>query len=228
MLIQIPNVLTPEEVRYCRQRLEGSNWVDGRVTAGDLAAQSKLNLQIPVDSAEAQELGELILSALGRNAYYHSAALPLRVLPPMFNRYEDGMTFGTHVDNAIRTVPGTGGMRIRADVSTTLFLSDPDEYEGGELVIKDLYGNHTVKLPAGHMVVYPASSLHAVTPVTRGARWASFFRAQSMVKDDGQRTMLYELDQTIMDIRSQLGDDKGAVLSLVNHYHNLLRRWAEL
>jgi len=228
MLIQIPNVLTPDEVRYCRQRLESSNWVDGRITAGDLAAKSKLNLQIPVDSAEAHELGEFVLAALGRNPSYHSAALPLRVLPPMFNRYEGGMTFGSHVDNAIRTVPGTGGMRIRADVSSTLFLTDPDEYDGGELIIKDLYGNHTVKLPAGCMVVYPASSLHAVTPVTRGARWASFFWAQSMVKDDGQRTMLYELDLAIIDIRKRLGDDNDAVLSLVNHYHNLLRRWAEL
>ncbi|ALD92432.1 Fe2+-dependent dioxygenase [Cupriavidus gilardii] len=228
MLVQIPDVLTPEEIRYCRQRLERSQWVDGRVTAGDLAAQSKHNLQIPVDSAEARELGELVLTALGRNPTYHSAALPLRVMPPMFNRYDSAMNFGTHVDNAIRTVPGTGGMRIRADVSSTLFLSDPDEYEGGELVIQDLYGSHTVKLPAGHLVVYPASSLHAVTPVTSGTRWASFFWAQSMVKDDGQRRMLYELDLAIIEIRKQLGDDKDAVLALVNHYHNLLRRWAEL
>lgn len=228
MLVQIPDVLTPEEIRYCRERLERSQWVDGRVTAGDLAAKSKHNLQIPVDSAEARELGELVLTALGRNPTYHSAALPLRVLPPMFNRYESAMTFGTHVDNAIRTVPGTGGMRIRADVSSTLFLSDPDEYEGGELVIQDLYGSHTVKLPAGHLLVYPASSLHTVTPVTRGTRWASFFWAQSMVKDDGQRRMLYELDLAIIEIRKQLGDDKDAVLALVNHYHNLLRRWAEL
>ena len=228
MLVQIPDVLTPEEVRYCRERLARSQWVDGRVTAGDLAAKSKQNLQIPGDSAEARELGELVLTALGRNPTYHSAALPLRVLPPMFNRYDSAMNFGTHVDNAIRTVPGTGGMRIRADVSSTLFLSDPDEYEGGELVIQDLYGSHTVKLPAGHLVVYPASSLHTVTPVTRGTRWASFFWAQSMVKDDGQRRMLYELDLAIIEIRKQLGDDKDAVLALVNHYHNLLRRWAEL
>ncbi|REF01449.1 Fe2+-dependent dioxygenase [Cupriavidus plantarum] len=228
MLVQIADVLSPDEVRTCRQRLERSQWVDGRVTAGDLAAKSKRNLQIPVDSEEATELGDLILNALGRNSTYHSAALPLRVLPPMFNRYEGGMTFGSHVDNAIRTVPGTGGMRIRADVSSTLFLSDPDEYEGGELVLKDVYGSHAVKLPAGHLVVYPASSLHAVTPVTRGSRWASFFWAQSMVKDDGQRGMLYELDLAIIDIRRQLGDDQEAVLSLVNHYHNLLRRWAEL
>ncbi len=228
MLVQIPDVLTPEEIRYCRERLERSQWVDGRATAGDLAAKSKHNLQIPVDSAEARELGELVLTALGRSPTYHSAALPLRVLPPMFNRYESAMTFGTHVDNAIRTVPGTGGMRIRADVSSTLFLSDPDEYEGGELVIQDLYGSHTVKLPAGHLVVYPASSLHTVTPVTKGTRWASFFWAQSMVKDDGQRRMLYELDLAIIEIRKQLGDDQDAVLALVNHYHNLLRRWAEL
>ncbi|SDD73362.1 PKHD-type hydroxylase [Cupriavidus sp. YR651] len=228
MLVQIPDVLTSTEVKYCRERLERSPWVDGRVTAGDLAAKSKHNLQIPVDSDEARELGDFVLTALGKNPNYHSAALPLRVLPPMFNRYENEMTFGIHVDNAIRTVPGTGGMRIRADVSSTLFLSDPDEYDGGELVIKDLYGSHTVKLPAGHLAVYPASSLHAVTPITRGARWASFFWAQSMVKDHGERSTLYELDLAIMDIRKQLGDDQDVVLSLVNHYHNLLRRWAVL
>ncbi len=228
MLIQIPDVLTPDEVRHFRQRLEASPWVDGRVTAGDLAAKSKYNLQLPVDSQEAVELGDRVLHALGRSSTYHSAALPLRVLPPMFNRYEGGMTFGSHVDNAIRTVPGSGGMRIRADVSSTLFLSDPDEYDGGELIVKDLFGTQSVKLPAGHMVVYPASSLHHVTPVTRGCRWASFFWAQSMVKDDGMRAMLYELDLAIIDIRTQLGDDNAAVLALVNHYHNLLRRWAEL
>jgi PKHD-type hydroxylase len=228
MLVQIPDVLTPAEIQYCRGRLEQSQWIDGRVSAGDLAARAKRNQQIPVESAEAQELGELVLNALGRSERYHSAALPLRVLPPMFNRYESDMTFGNHVDNAIRTVPGTGGMRIRADVSSTLFLSDPDEYDGGELVIQDLYGSHSVKLPAGHLVVYPASSLHAVTPVTRGARWASFFWAQSLVKDEGQRSMLYELDLAIIEIRKELGDDKPAVLSLVNHYHNLLRRWSEL
>ncbi|PLQ00797.1 Fe2+-dependent dioxygenase [Cupriavidus pauculus] len=225
MLIRIPDVLTPDEVRTLRQRLEASDWVDGRVTAGDLAAQSKANLQLPMHTAEALELADGILKALGHCPAYHSAALPLRVLPPMLNRYEAGMTFGTHVDNAIRTMPGTGGMRMRVDVSTTLFLSDPDEYDGGELVIEDLFGTHAVKLPAGHMVVYPASSLHRVTPVTRGCRWASFFWAQSMVKDDGMRTTPHALDMTIIGIRKRLGDD--AVLSLVNHYHNLLRRWAE-
>lgn len=228
MLIQIPDVLTPGEVRSLRQHLEAAQWVDGRATAGDLAAQCKTNLQLPPDTDHALELGDYVLQALGRSAAYHSAALPLRVLPPMFNRYEPGMTFGTHVDNAIRHMPGTGGMRMRADVSSTLFLSDPDEYDGGELVVEDLFGTHTVKLPAGHMVVYPASSLHRVTPVTRGCRWASFFWAQSMVKDDGMRTTLHALDMTIIDIRTRLGDADDAVLSLVNHYHNLLRRWAEL
>ena len=228
MLIKIPDVLSPDEVRALRQRLQAATWIDGRATAGDLAAQCKANLQLPVDDREALALGDAVLQALGRCPAYHSAALPLRVLPPMFNRYEAGMTFGTHVDNAIRTMPGTGGLRMRADVSTTLFLSDPDEYDGGELVVEDLYGTHTVKLPAGHMVVYPAASLHRVTPVTRGCRWASFFWAQSMVKDDGMRTTLYALDQTILDLRVRLGDGDPAVPALVNHYHNLLRRWAEL
>jgi len=228
MLIRIPAVLTRDEVRDIRKRLEAAPWIDGIATAGDLAARSKHNMQVPVDSPEAMALGDRILQALGRCPAYHSAALPLRVLPPMFNRYEPGMTFGTHVDNAIRTMPGTNGLRMRADVSSTLFLSDPEEYEGGELIIDDQFGTHSVKLPAGHMVVYPASSLHHVTPVTEGCRWASFFWAQSMVKDDSMRTMLYELDLAILDVRMRLGDNYEAVLSLVNHYHNLLRRWAEL
>jgi len=228
MLIQIPDVLTSDEVRHCRAVLEQSPWVDGRATAGDQAAKAKNNLQIPVDSGEARALGEIVLGALARNPSYNSAALPLRVLPPMFNRYDPGMTFGAHVDNSIRTIPGSGGMRMRADVSTTIFLTDPDEYEGGELLVEDSYGAHAVKLPAGHMVVYPASSLHRVVPVTRGSRWGSFFWAQSMVKDDGLRTMLYDLDVAIIETRRLLGDENAAVLGLVNHYHNLLRRWAEL
>ena len=228
MLIHVPAVLTPEEVRHCRTVLENSPWVDGRVTAGEQAALAKYNLQIPVDSDEARDLGQLILEALARNPTYNSAALPLRVLPPMFNRYDVGMTFGAHVDNAIRTVPGSGGMRMRADVSTTIFLTDPEEYEGGELVIEDTYGAQAVKLPAGDMVVYPASSLHRVEPITRGSRWGSFFWAQSMVRDAGDRSMLYDLDVAIIETRRQLGDDNPAVLGLVNHYHNLLRRWVEL
>ncbi|WP_322049245.1 Fe2+-dependent dioxygenase [Paraburkholderia sp. J67] len=228
MFIQIPDVLTPAEVRHCRQVLEAAQWVDGRQSAGDLAAKSKSNLQIPAESAEARELGELILHALGRNATYHSAALPLRVLPPRFNRYDVGMTFGTHVDNAIQTVPGSGGMRMRADVSSTIFLSEPDEYDGGELVVEDTQGARSIKLAAGSMIVYHASSLHRVMPVTRGARWASFFWAQSLVKDETCRTMLYELDRSIIAIRTEMGDEHPAVHGLVNHYHNLLRRWSEL
>lgn len=228
MLVEIPDALTPEEVARCREILAGSQWADGRLTAGDMAARAKANLQIPAESPEARALGEIVLRALGRNPTYNSAALPLRVLPPMFNRYDIGMTFGAHVDNAVRAIPGTGGMRMRADVSTTIFLTDPEDYDGGELVVEDTFGTHSVKLAAGSMVVYPASSLHRVVPVTRGSRWASFFWAQSMIRDDGRRAMLYDLDVAIIDARRQLGDDNPAVLGLVNHYHNLMRHWAEL
>ncbi|QCN97541.1 Fe2+-dependent dioxygenase (plasmid) [Azospirillum argentinense] len=228
MLLQIPDVLTADEVAHCRAVLEASPWVDGRVTAGSQAVLAKNNLQIPEESDTARELGVVILKALGRNPAFNSAALPLRVLPPMFNRYDLDMTYGNHVDNAIRAIPGTGGMRLRADVSTTIFLSDPGEYDGGDLVVEDTYGTKGVKLPAGHAVVYPSSSLHRVTPVTRGSRWASFFFTQSLVKDDGLRAMLYDLDVAIIDLRRELGDQHPSVLALVNHYHNLLRRWAEV
>ena len=226
MLVTIPDILKPEEVAHLRRVLEGTEWVDGRVTAGDQAVKVKNNLQVPIDSPAAQELGQIVLRALGANQKFMSAALPLRVLPPMFNRYDVGMTFGAHVDNSIRMLPD--GSRLRADVSTTIFLSDPDDYDGGELVVEDTFGTHSVKLPAGHMVVYPASSLHRVMPVTRGSRWASFFWAQSMVRDDTERAMLYDLDLAVMGARQQLGDDSQVVLGLVNHYHNLLRRWADL
>ncbi|OYD81184.1 Fe2+-dependent dioxygenase [Azospirillum brasilense] len=228
MLLQIPDVLAADEVAHCRAVLEASPWVDGRVTAGSQALSAKNNLQIPEESDTARELGVVILKALGRNPAFNSAALPLRVLPPMFNRYDLDMTYGNHVDNAIRAIPGTGGMRMRADVSTTIFLSDPGEYDGGDLVVEDTYGTKGVKLPAGHAVVYPSSSLHRVTPVTRGSRWASFFFTQSLVKDDGLRAMLYDLDVAIIDLRRELGDQHPSVLALVNHYHNLLRRWAEV
>ena len=228
MLLQIPDILTAEEVAHCRAVLEASPWVDGRVTAGDQAAQIKANLQIPEDSETARELGVVILRALARSPAFNSAVLPLRVLPPMFNRYDRDMTYGYHVDNSIRTIPGSGGMRMRADVSTTIFLNNPDDYDGGDLVVEDTYGTKAVKLPAGHAVVYPSSSLHQVSPVTRGTRWASFFFTQSLVKDDGLRAMLYDLDVAIIDLRHELGDKNHAVLSLVNHYHNLLRRWAEV
>lgn len=227
MLIQIPDLLTADEVAHCRRVLERSQWVDGRVTAGQQAARSKFNLQIPIDSAESRELGDLVLRALGRNPTFNSAAMPLRVLPPMFNRYDVGMKFGAHVDGAIRTIPGAG-MRMRADVSTTVFLSDPEDYDGGELVIEDSFGAHEVKLPAGHAVVYPASSLHSVNEITRGSRWASFFWSQSMLKNGDQRAMLYDLDMAIVAARSALPDDSPAVLSLTNVYHNLLRHWAEM
>lgn len=227
MLIQIPELLTREEVAHIRTILERSQWVDGRETAGSQAAKAKNNLQIRENSSEAREAGDIILKALGRNPTFNSASLAVRVLPPMFNRYDVGMTFGAHVDGAIRMIPGTT-IRMRADVSSTLFLSDPDEYDGGELVVMDTYGAHSVKLPAGHLVLYPASSLHQVMPITRGSRWASFFWSQSMVRDDARRSMLYELDVAIQQIRTRLPDMDPAVLALTNHYHNLLRSWAEL
>ncbi|MCJ8142414.1 Fe2+-dependent dioxygenase [Ancylobacter sp. A5.8] len=227
MLIQIADILTKEEVAHCRRTLEASPWVDGRVTAGQQAAKSKLNLQIPVESKESEELGDIILRALGRNPTFNSAVMPLRVLPPMFNRYDVGMKFGAHVDGSIRSIPGTG-MRMRADVSTTIFLTEPDEYDGGELLIEDTYGVHEVKLPAGHAVVYPSSSLHSVNEITRGSRWGSFFWSQSMIKDQERRAMLYDLDLAIMTTRTRLPDEDPAVLGLTNVYHNLLRHWAEL
>lgn len=227
MLITIPDLLTPEEVAYLRSRLETIDWIDGRATAGEQAAEVKKNLQIPTDHPEAQELSNIILRALGRNPIYSSAALPAHVLPPMFNRYDDGMTYGAHVDGSIRVIPHTG-QRIRTDVSTSVFLSDPDEYDGGELVVIDTYGPRKIKLPKGHAVVYPATSLHEVTPVTRGLRWASFFWAQSMVRDSWQRHMLYDLDQAIMRVRSMLPDNDPGVTGLTAHYHNMIRQWAEV
>ncbi len=226
MLITIPDLLTPEELAYMRQILEGTNWVDGRTTAGDQAVKVKNNLQVPADSPEARELGNIVLRALGRNPTYSSAVLPAQILPPMFNRYDEGMTFGAHVDGSIRVVPGTG-QRIRTDVSTTVFLTPPEDYDGGELIVHDTYGQHAVKLPAGHAVIYPATSLHSVTPVTRGSRWGSFFWAQSMVRDDWRRHMLYDLDMSIIRIRSMLPHDDPAVTGLTAHYHNMIRHWAE-
>lgn len=227
MLVHVKDVLSPAEVAHCRVRLEAGEWVDGRVTAGAQAARAKNNLQIPEDSPVARELGDLILRALGRSGPFNAAALPLRVLPPLFNRYDVGMGFGAHVDGAIRMVPGAG-IRMRADVSTTLFLTDPDDYDGGELVIEDTFGAHAIKLPAGDMIVYPATSLHRVEPITRGARWSAFFWSQSMVKDDGARALLHDLDRGITGVRGALSDDNASVIALTSTYHNLLRRWAEL
>ncbi len=227
MIVTIPDLITPEELAYMRQVLEGTEWVDGRVTAGSQAVKVKNNLQLPIESQPAQELGQIVLRALARSPVFTSAALPLRILPPMFNRYDVGMTFGAHVDGSIRALPGTG-QRLRTDVSSTLFLTPPEDYDGGELIIHDTYGAHSVKLPAGHLVVYPATSMHSVTPVTRGSRWGSFFWTQSMVKDDWQRTMLYDLDRSIIRVREEMEDDDEAVVGLTAHYHNLLRHWSDV
>jgi PKHD-type hydroxylase len=226
MLITIPEVLNPGQVREARRLLDESQWVDGRVTAGHQSARSKDNMQLPENHPVAEQVGETILTALGRNALFVAAALPLRVFPPLFNRYSGGQSFGTHVDNAIRQVPGSGH-RIRTDLSATLFLADPDEYEGGELVVEDTYGVHSVKLNAGHLVLYPASSLHHVKPITRGARVASFFWIQSMIREDSRRTLLFDLDLAIQRISSDLPDHPSSV-SLTGVYHNLLRQWAEM
>ncbi|WP_439598250.1 Fe2+-dependent dioxygenase [Falsiroseomonas sp.] len=225
MLVHIENVLTAEEVAHCRQRLERADWVDGRVTAGDQSAKVKQNLQVPEDSAAGRELGEIVLRALRRSPLFTSAVLPLRIYPPMFNRYDIGMTFDTHVDNAIRALPG--GARMRTDVSSTLFLTPPEDYDGGELVVEDTYGAQSVKLPAGDMVIYPSTSLHRVNPVTRGSRWASFFWTQSMIDDDRQRRLLFEMDMSIIQMRMVVPDDHPSVLGLTGCYHNLMRMWCK-
>lgn len=226
MVIQIPHVLSAEQIAQCRQLLEAANWVDGRVTAGHQSARAKDNQQLPEDHPSALMIGDVILAELERNPLFISAALPARVFPPLFNRYQGGQSFGTHVDNAIRQVSGTGH-RVRTDLSATLFLAEPDEYEGGELVIEDNFGVQKVKLAAGSMILYPASSLHHVTPVTVGARLASFFWIQSMVRDDGQRTLLFDLDMSIQRL-SQDVPDHPSVVQLTGVYHNLLRRWADV
>ena len=226
MLIQIPDVLPADQVARLRQQLLDAEWVDGRSTAGRQSARAKDNLQLAEGTPLAREAGDLIVGALQRNPLFISAALPLRILPPMFNCYREGQTFGSHVDNAIRHVAGTGH-RMRTDLSATLFLTPPEEYEGGELVVEDTYGAHAVKLPAGHLVLYPATSLHHVKPVTAGARISSFFWIQSMVRDDGARTLLFDLDTAIQRVSQDLPDHPSAV-QLTGVYHNLVRRWAEL
>lgn len=230
MLLHIENVLTKDQVAWCREEMSRVDWVDGRVTAGHQSAQSKDNAQIPENHPVAHRLGDLVLRALEGNALFLAAALPARVFPPLFNRYSGGQSFGTHVDNAIRQIPGTPH-RIRTDLSATLFLAEPADYDGGELVVEDTYGTHKVKLPAGDMVLYPSTSLHRVEPVTRGARLASFFWMQSMVRDDGDRALLFDLDTAIQDInRAQPpGTPPSPVaVQLTGVYHNLLRRWAEV
>lgn len=227
MLVKCESVLSKEEVAHCRSVLEGTQWVDGKITAGAQSALAKHNLQVPEDAPQARALGEVILRALARSQAFNSAAIPFRVFPPLFNRYDIGMKFGAHVDNAIRFIPGPN-IRVRTDLSATLFLSEPEDYDGGDLVIEDTYGTQSVKFAAGDMVLYPATSLHRVDEITRGSRWASFFWIQSMVKDDGGRTLLYQLDQSIIRTRAELGDKHEAVLGLTAVYHNLLRKWAEV
>lgn len=224
MMLTIPDVLTPEQIKQCRQALEQADWVDGRATAGHVAVKAKNNLQLSLDHPVAQQLGDFILGILSQNPPFISAALPLRILPPRFNRYEGGADYGYHIDNAIFGVPGTQ-QRIRTDLSSTLFFSDPDEYDGGELVIQDTYGTHTVKLPAGHMVLYPGASLHRVTPVTRGTRYASFFWTQSLVREDHRRSLLWELDTAIQEVTQSM-PDHDAVPQLTGVYHNLIREWS--
>ena len=231
MLIVIPQIFPKLQVRELRAALDSAEWVDGRVTAGHQSAETKKNSQIPEGHPVAREVGDLILQALGSHPLFRSAALPLKVFPPLFNRYEGGQTFGTHVDNAIRTHAASGG-RIRTDLSCTLFFSEPDEYDGGELVVEDTYGSKSVKLPAGDMVLYPSTSLHHVTPVTRGARVSSFFWLQSMIRQDAQRTLLFDMDTAIQRLATSPNAAeelvKASTVQLTGVYHNLLRQWAEM
>jgi len=226
MLLHVPEVLTAAQVADIRRRLETADWVDGRATVGAQGAQVKRNRQLDEFSPVGQELGRAVLKALLANPLYMSAALPLRHMPPLFNRYEGGEHYGLHVDGAIRSVPGTT-LQMRTDLSCTLFLAGPDEYDGGELEIIDTYGTHSVRLPAGDLLLYPSSSLHRVHPVTRGVRMASFFWVQSLVRDVARRQMLFELDQNIQALREQVGDVE-AVLGLTGQYHNLVRMWSEV
>jgi PKHD-type hydroxylase len=236
MLVAIEKVLSAEQVAVARQRLAAAEWVDGRVTAGYQAQEVKRNAQLPEGSAAAKELGEMVLAGLARSPRFMSAALPLRVFPPMFNSYAGGQTFGTHVDTAIRQL-ATTGQRVRTDLSATLFLTAPEDYDGGELVVEDSYtreagGEKRVKLPAGDMVLYPATSLHRVEPVTRGNRVSSFFWIQSMVRQEAQRTLLFDLDASIQRLAAneaaQMKEIKQSAVQLTGVYHNLLRQWAEI
>jgi PKHD-type hydroxylase len=225
MMVRIPNLLSGEQVREIRGVLAGTDWVDGKVTAGAQSANAKRNLQVPETAPAARALGEIILTTLGQNERFTSSALALRVFPPLFNRYDTGMNFGAHIDNAIRFVKGAN-IRVRTDLSATLFLTDPADYDGGELVIEDTFGTHAVKLPAGDLVVYSATSRHHVTPVTRGSRWSSFFWIQSMIRDEAARAMLFDLDTAIQGLRTRHGDTEELV-ALTGLYHNLVRRWAD-
>jgi PKHD-type hydroxylase len=226
MMLAIPDLLDTDGVARVRAIIDAGDWQDGNATSGHQSALAKKNEQLPEDGAAAKEAGRLVLEALGRSALFVAAALPLKIFPPLFNRYQSGERFGTHIDNAVR-IHRSSEFRVRTDLSATLFLEDPEAYEGGELVVEDNLGAQAVKLPAGHLLLYPASSLHRVEPVTRGARVASFFWVQSMVRDDGARTILFDLDRSIQAVAADRGQDDGEVVRLTGVYHNLLRRWAD-
>lgn len=228
MLLHIPDVLTAEQVAHARAKLDAADWADGRITAGHQSAKAKDNAQLPEGSPVARELGAMVLDALSRNSTFFSAALPKRIYPPLFNRYSGGQSFGYHVDNAVRYDRSQGGAEpVRTDLSATLFLSGPDEYDGGELIIEDTFGTQSVKLPAGHLVLYPGTSLHRVTPVTRGSRIASFFWMQSMLRDDGHRRLMFQMDVAIRRLTQDV-PEHPALVQLTGVYHNLLREWAEV
>ena len=224
MLLHIPAILDHAQLAQLRSALDAADWTDGRETVGAQGAQVKRNRQLPDASPLRRQLGEVVLAALAKSPLYHAATLPLRTLPPRFNRYEGGGEYGMHVDGSVMALPN--GEQLRSDISCTLFLSEPDEYDGGELIVSDTYGEHEVKLPAGDAIIYPSSSLHRVQPVTRGARTAAFFWVQSLVRDDSRRRLLYELDASIQRLVAT-GADHDAVLQLTGTYHNLLRQWAE-
>lgn len=226
MMLRVPQVLTLDQVAECRRLLDAAEWGDGKATVGEQGAQVKRNRQLAELSPVARQLGEMILHALARNPLFFSAALPLRTVPPLFNRYEGGEHYGNHIDGAVRAVPGSNHF-IRTDLSSTLFLTDPSEYEGGELVVADTYGEQGVKLPAGDLILYASGSLHRVNPVTRGHRTSSFFWTQSMVADDRHREHLFRLDQTIQKLRAKTGETEETV-ALAGHYHNLLRMWSDV
>ena len=226
MLTVIPDLLDADTVGRVRALIDAAEWVDGNVTSGHQSALAKRNLQLPEDCAEAKQAGQIVLDALGRSPLFIAAALPLKVFPPLFNSYAGGQAFGIHVDNAVRIQAGTG-FRVRSDLSITVFLEEPESYDGGELTVETNFGVQRVKLAAGHAVLYPSSSLHRVEPVTRGRRVASFFWLQSMVRDDAARQMLFDLDSSIQQLAVDLGHDNAQVIRLTGVYHNLLRRWAD-
>jgi PKHD-type hydroxylase len=226
MIVAIPDILTHAQLAEARRVLEAAQWEDGKVTAGHQAARAKDNQQIPAGHPAARQVGETLLQALARSPLFHTAALPRHILPPMFNRYSGGQQFATHVDGAVRQVPGTAH-RLRADLSATFFFSAPEEYDGGELVVHDTYGAKSIKLAAGHMILYPSTSLHHVTPVTRGSRLCSFFWIQSLVRDDGQRSLLFNLDVAIQRLNAAHPQDPTSV-EFTGVYHNLVRQWAEV